>query len=126
MSGGHFNYSSDHACNEIFDWCLSADYGLADDDMKIRSAMARKFNPLEDKIISELVYDVFCLIHSYDWYACCDTGEDTYRKDVKYFKEKWLKQMDGERAKEIIDTEIDQLRSELYRTFNVEESDVRP
>ena len=27
MSGGHFDYSNDNLCHEIFGWEVSADYG---------------------------------------------------------------------------------------------------
>ena len=123
MSGGHFNYSNDHCCNEIFDYLVSADYGLADNTTKFQSTKARKFNPLEDYLISELVYDVFCILHSYDWYASGDTSEETYCADVQYFKDKWLKPKSGECAKEIVDDELNRVRSELYQTFGIGEGD---
>lgn len=120
MSGGHFNYSNDRCCDEIFDYLVSANYGLAEDVMKFQSNKARRLNPLGDHLISELVFDVFCLLHSYDWYVCSDTCKKTYLEDVQYFKDKWLKPLSGDRAKEIVDEEIDNLRSELYRTFGIE------
>ena len=66
-------------------------------------------DPLEDREISELVYDVFCLLHSYDWYKEADTSEDTYRKDVKYFKDKWLNKSQDER--------IDSLRESCRKDY---------
>ena len=118
MSGGHFNYQNDSICSEIFDWRISPDYG--EHGFK-QSKLARRINPLKDGLISELVFDVFCLLHSYDWYESGDTCEETYRKDVKYFKEKWLKQISPERMKEIIEDEISNLREELYSTFSLDE-----
>lgn len=119
MSGGHFNYINDTACHEIFRWSVSADYGEHEADSK----KARRLDPLEDAIISELVFDVFCLLHSYDWYASCDTGEETYRADVRRFKDKWLKPMRGKRAKEIVDDELTAVREKLYRAFGVKEDE---
>lgn len=116
MSGGHFNYSNDRLCSEIFDWGVSADYG--EHGFK-HSNVARRINPLKDRIISELVFDVFCLLHSFDWYESGDTCEETYREDVKRFKEKWLKPFSEDRAKEIIEDEISRLREDLYDTFNI-------
>ena len=118
MSGGHFNYNNDMLCREIFGWEVDPNYG--DRGFK-QSKKARRINPLEDLVISELVFDVFCLLHSYDWYKSGDTCEETYRKDVKYFKDKWLSKMRVSRTKEIVDDEIDRLREELYQTFNLDE-----
>ena len=118
MSGGHFDYSTDRACSEVFGWVVSADYGERGFE---QSKVARQLDPLEDAIMSELVFDVFCILHSYDWYASCDTCEETYRADVKRFKEKWLKPMDGRRAKEIVDDELEAVQRKLYRAFGAEE-----
>lgn len=119
MSGGRFNYSNDSACSDIFGWDINCNYGERGFS---QSNKARRLDPLEDKVMSELVFDVFCVLHSYDWYASGDTGEETYRADVKRFKEKWLKPMRGERAKEIVDDELNAIREELYRAFGVEDT----
>ena len=94
MSGGHFDYSNDRCCKEIFGWSFTPDYG---DRGISQSEAARKLDPLEDKVISELVWDVFCLLHSFDWYASGDTSEEQYRHDVQRFKKKWLKTIPLER-----------------------------
>lgn len=114
MSGGHFSYTNDQACREIYGWTLSPDYG---DRGFSQSKLARIVDPFDDLIISELIFDVFCLIHSYDWYASADTGEETYRADVRRFKEKWLKQLPEERIREIIDDELNVVRGRLYGAF---------
>ena len=49
MSGGRFNYMDSTIKNEIFGWTN------------------KPINVFEDREISELVWDVFDLIHSYDW-----------------------------------------------------------
>lgn len=120
MSGGHFNYANDRACNEIFGWAISADYG---DEGFAQSKIARKLNPLEDLVISEIVFDVFCLLHSYDWYASGDTCEETYREDVKRFKEKWLKSLSKLHMREIVNEETSRLRGELFKAFNIEKEE---
>lgn len=118
MSGGHFNYINDSACREIFGWNIDCDYGERGFS---QSKLARRLDPLEDKVMSELVFDVFCVLHSYDWYACSDTCEDTYRADVKRFQDKWLKPMRGKRAKEIVDDELEEVRRKLYQAFGEED-----
>lgn len=120
MSGGHFSYQNDNLCYEMFGWGLSPNYG---DRGFEQSKLARKRNPLEDLVISELVFDVFCLLHSYDWYASGDTCKETYQADVKRFKDKWLKQLPETYVREIIDDEITSLRDELYQAFNIDGGD---
>lgn len=117
MSGGHFNYKNDDVCSEIYNWEISPNYG---DRGFALSKIARRINPLEDFVISEIVFDVFCLLHSFDWYESGDTCEETYRKDVKRFKDKWLKPFSEIRTKEIIDDEISDLRDKLYQVFDIE------
>ena len=120
MSGGHFNYTNDRVCDEIFGWTVRADYG---DEGFAQSKIARKLNPLEDLVISEIVFDVFCLLHSYDWYASGDTCEETYREDVKRFKEKWLKSLSKLHMREIVNEETSRLRDELFKAFNIEKEE---
>lgn len=117
MSGGHFNYINDSTCREIFGWNIDCDYGECGFS---QSEAARRLDPLEDKVMSELVFDVFCVLHSYDWYASGDTCEETYRADVQHFKDKWLKSMRGKRAKEIVDDELEEVRKKLYLAFGEE------
>lgn len=66
--------------------------------------------------ISELVLDVFDLIHSYDWYASGDTCKETYLKDKAEFKEKWFSNR-GVRVRAIVDSALSDVRRELYETF---------
>lgn len=119
MSGGHFNYSNDSACNDIFGWGVHCDYG---EHGFSQSKTARRLNPLEDLVMSELVFDVFCVLHSYDWYVCGDTCEEAYRADVQRFKDKWLKPTRGKCAKEIVDDELEEMRKKLYLAFGVQEA----
>lgn len=114
MSGGHFNYQNDHVCCEIFGWGVNPDYGKEGFE---QSKIARRLNPLEDIVMSELVFDVFCVLHSFDWYKSGDTCEETYRKDVQRFKDKWLKLLPQERIKEIVDDELEAVRERLYSAF---------
>lgn len=115
MSGGMWNYTNDTLDGDIFGWELNVDYGLNREEHKISAMQARKADPLEDKELSELVFDVFCLLHSYDWYTCADTGEDTYRADVKAFKDKWLKRSRQQRIKDEIEKALAETRIHLYR-----------
>ena len=120
MSGGHWGYENDSACRELFGWNIDALYGLNSEEVQRNERAARKLNPLEDKELSELVYDVFCLLHSYDWYISGDTGEEDYRDDVKYFKEKWLNRLPDERIKQEIEKTVDELKENLRKEFGCE------
>lgn len=100
MSGGRFDYIDSRCKSEIFGW-----------DDRFR-------NVFEDREISELIFDVFDLIHDYDWYASGDTGEGKWLTAKDAFKKKWLKR-DDERVKRVIDNAIDEVRGELYKTYGV-------
>lgn len=115
MSGGVWNYANDTLAGDIFGWGLDVDYGLNREEHKIFAMQARKADPLEDKELSELVFDVFCLLHSYDWYTSADTGEATYRADVKAFKDKWLKRSGQQRIKDEIEKTLSEANNSLYR-----------
>jgi len=108
MSGGYFNYLNDNAAREIFGWELEITYGV--ESLQKEAKQAAKDNPLEDHEISELVYDVFCLLHSYDWYKACDTGYEAYQKDVAFFKNKWLKVTPSERMDRLTDRAIERIK----------------
>lgn len=99
MSGGRFEYKDFALKDEIF--------GFSE----------KCTNIFEDKEISQLVWDVLSLIHDFDWYASGDTGEDNWLKAKKEFKNKWLRDNQKERTKEIIDSSINELKNELYKTF---------
>lgn len=98
MSGGRFNYVNDQAQSEIFGY------------------MSKPTNVFEDLEISELIWDVFELIHEYDWYASGDTDEKNYINSKEAFKKKWFENRSST-DKEIIDKAISELRDELYKSF---------
>ena len=117
MSGGKWDYINDRLSTEIFGYWISTDRIDSGKKYDVNLKEVIKMNPLEDHEITAIVYDVLCLLHSYDWAISGDTDEKTYREDVKKFKCKWLKTDEGERAKPIIDICINALREELYKTF---------
>lgn len=92
MSGGYFNYSQWSIADALFP-SLSVDYG---EDGHEQSKKARKLNPMRDRDVSEIVWDVLCLLHSFDWCESGDTGEDTYQADVEWFKRKWLRRAESD------------------------------
>lgn len=101
MSGGHFNYKDSTLKYEIFGY----------DEYS---------NVFEDREISELVWDIFELIHDFDWYRSGDTSEDDYLKAKDKFKKKWFSNR-GIRIRQIVDAAIDETKQELYKTFRLED-----
>lgn len=73
-----------------------------------------------DPEILALVYDVFCLLHSYDWAESGDTDMDAYQKDVEIFKSQWFKNARKDRIKEMIDISTEKLKEDLYKVFGFE------
>ena len=122
MSGGKFDYRNDMLCEDIFDG-LYPEYGIGDESQVNNAKRARKVNPFEDSILSELVYDMFCLIHSLDWYHSGDISEITYRLDVREFKDKWLTMPSKKLAERTIKQEIADLEERLKRELSLDEHD---
>ena len=108
MSGGYFNYSNDTAARDIFGYGPAITYGLK--DLQGEAKQVAKDNPLEDHEISELVYDVFCLLHSFDWYKGSDTDYETYQKDVAFFKNKWFRGDSSERMERLTAQAIERIK----------------
>lgn len=73
MSGGCWNYMNDSAASEILGYHIYVGYGLDSDRHEKNYKQVIRDNPLGDPEISALVYDVFCLLHSYDWAESGDT-----------------------------------------------------
>ena len=71
MSGGSFNYM-----------CYSIE-----DEYK---------NQLHDDELNELLVDFIKVLHDLEWWQSGDYCADTYRKTVKDFKNKWLRQYNKE------------------------------
>lgn len=95
MSGGSFNYLYSTISNQLFGYTISGHYRNIDNKEDIR--IARQLNPMRDRELSELLYDVTCLLHALEWYESSDIGEDSYKKYVNQFKAKWLNRSDADR-----------------------------
>lgn len=118
MSGSYLGQQTRWLCEELY-YHFYCDYG----EKGFKKAVeARRINPLEDIIMSELFFDALCVVYSYDYYKSGDIREDTYQKDVKYFKDKWLKKgLSKAKVKEIVDDELTLMKDKLYNGLGVEE-----
>ena len=127
MSGGRWNYTNDVLVHEILGYYFDVGCGLdgQEHDRYLKDAIHG--NALADPEISGLVYDIFCLLHSYDWAESGDTDMDAYQKDVEIFKSRWLKKARKDRIKEMIDISTEKLKEDLYQAFGFEtESNSEP
>jgi len=91
MSGGRFDYRNDALAYELFpdariDWGLESPEWYFDSVKQVVEE-----NVMCDKEITELVYDVMCLLHGLDYYLSGDLGWATYECDLQTFREKWLR-----------------------------------
>ena len=120
MSGGRWNYTNDVLVHEILGYYFDVGYGLdgKEHDRYLKDAIHE--NALADPEISGLVYDIFCLLHSYDWAESGDTDMNDYQKDVEIFKSRWFKKARKDRIKEMIDISTEKLKEDLYQAFGLE------
>lgn len=111
MSGGSFDYLSYtmESALHLPDVHYS---NLCDEE---REKIARKRNVMCDRQLSELVYDIACLLHSLEWAQSGDTSYESYNADVRKFKKKWLsKNVDANsRYREACRQELMDLAKEL-------------
>ena len=102
MSGGLWGYTDDRAKSEVFEYA------------------GKPWNALGDREISELVWDVFELLHAFDWYRSGDTCEETYLEKKAAFKKKWFGGNRGLRIRRYVDEAMEETKDELYKTFGLE------
>lgn len=113
MSGGLWNYKNNDLASELFGWDLDCHYG---EEGHRWCKKARAINPLEDRELSEMLWDMMCLLNSKDFYECGDIGKDGYDKDKKWFKQKWCKRTEKDilaAYREDLQLYCDELKSEL-------------
>ena len=69
---------------------------------------------MEDKELNIFMADLCKLLKSLEWYVSGDTDEESYQRDVKEFKNKWLgRKGRDKRLKEIIENSCEELKREL-------------
>ena len=88
MSGGSHDYIAYRINSELFEDRIETHYTNVCDAKNAR--IARNLNPMHDRELSELMADVMCLLHALEWYDSCDIGEESYKKYVNKFNEKWM------------------------------------
>lgn len=117
MSGGCWNHTNDVLAHEILGYYFDIHYGLDGKEHNDFLKEAIHQNPLKDPEISGLVYDVFCLLHSYDWAVSGDTCMGDYQQDVTAFKKRWFKKTRTAQIEEMINICTENLKADLFKTF---------
>ena len=79
---------------------------------RMHSTTASRIDPMDDPEISEIVWDVLCLIYSRGELEDGDTPEEIYYGDVKRFKEKWFKEPRTRRLLKYIDDKMQVVQAE--------------
>ena len=105
MSGGTFSYTDSQLKNEMFGYSYDNEWSGR--------------NVLEDRELSEMTFDLLTILHDYDWYCAGDSDEESWLEAKAKFKDKWLKNPKI-RVKHVIDTAVEDLRQELYKTYGLE------
>jgi len=67
-----------------------------------------------DAEMNDLIVDLCKVLHDLEWWQSCDSSEETYRKTVAKFKEKWFQGSRKERLKGYIDEQLGMTRQLLY------------
>lgn len=86
---GIWDCMNDNLCFAIFGYEV---FPMNGEEGRDQSYIAKDIDPLEDCNISELVFDVFCLLTAYDSYVLGEISEEEYLSDVRLFKRKWLRE----------------------------------
>lgn len=95
MSGGSLDYLAYDIERKLFDYKADIHYSNINGEPEVK--IARKLNPMHDRELSEMMYDIACLLHGLEWSDSGDIGEDAYKEYKKKFKDKWFKRTDKDR-----------------------------
>ena len=69
-----------------------------------------------DSQLNEMMKDLVKVLHDLEWWQSCDTGEETYRRTVTEFKNKWFKQTKIDVQKQI-ESEFEETKNKLLKEF---------
>ena len=121
MSGGHFDYFHDKITQQIFDWNVDAYYNLGSEEQCRGAVIARRMDLLNDVELSEMLYDLTCVLKAHDWWRSGDCGAECYNEAKQYFKEKWFGKTQRQRIEAQVDKAVRQFRRDVNDIFGNEE-----
>lgn len=122
MSRGCWDYIDERLCEDIFGY--SSGY-MNSPPIKPIPTKVREENRLGDAFLSEIAYDVFCMLYACDSYKCGDIGEDTYRKQLKVFKDKWVNHRNSKNINRVLSEYVERFKRDIYDYFGDVKEDVR-
>jgi len=117
MSGGRFGYRQSDLSYELYGYGLDLSYG--EKGFK-QSEKAAQINPFNDVELSELFWDMLCLVQSLDYYKSGDNGKHVYQEDKQYFKNKWFNITDKERIKRIATHCLNEAKDNISESLGIE------
>lgn len=68
-----------------------------------------------DAEMDDLIKDLCKVLHDLEWWQSGDTGEESYRKSLAEFKNKWFKGDRNKRLKGYIDKQVGYVKRSLYQ-----------
>ena len=74
---------------------------------------------MEDYELNEMMKDLCKVLHDLEWWQSGDYGEESYRKSVKNFKEKWFGKTEEERLAKAVDKATKDFEKLLKNTFGL-------
>lgn len=101
----------------IFGWNISFRETIGSESYQEELKHIIRGNALNDFELSTLVYDVLCLLHTYDYVYAGDYDNEELQEQVAAFKKKWLKTPRKTQMKETIDACMECLKDDLYASF---------
>lgn len=120
MSGGSHNYIANEINEALFENRIDNHYqNVCDEKIAI---IARNFNPMHDRELSELMADVMCLLYGLEWFDSIDIGEEKYKECVNKFKAKWMHRTEKDRLNSYLD-DLKSYYEELAEEFKDVEID---
>lgn len=76
-----------------------------------------------DAEMNDLINDLVNVLHDLEWWQSSDICEETYRKTVSDFKQKWFGGNREERLKGYIDENLKQMKKQMYQIVGLEEEE---
>lgn len=111
MSRGYFDYHNIVLRDKLFPRCYHNTPG--------QTKMARRDDPMEDKLLSELVYDIMEVLDDLDCYKTGDINEAEYRETTEAFRAKWFDITNEDLLRREIENNLTEVKENLYKSFGL-------
>lgn len=112
MSRGYFDYHNIVLWERLFPSCYHNTPG--------QTKIARRDDPMEDKLLSELVYDIMGVLNDLDSYKSGDISEAEYREVTEAFRAKWFDITNEDLLRREIENNLIEAKENLYKSFGLD------